>query len=94
MQTPGEIEVGEVTIGDEEAEVDQELQYDAARGDGGILPGQRMLPVRATIPRGPVLGLADNVHSVLYRAIIAGGRREGLFLEVDAIAAPEPPLQG
>ena len=53
-----------------------------------------MLPVQATIMSGLVLGLADNVPSVLYRAIIAGGQKEGLFLHIDAIATPEPPLQG
>ena len=46
------IKVGEVTLGDEEADIDQELQYDTAQGDGGILPGRRMLPVQATIMRG------------------------------------------
>ena len=94
LQTPDEIEVGEVTLGDEEAEVDQELQYDAAQGDGGILPGQRMLPIWATITRGRVPGLANNILSVLYRAVIAGGRKEGLFLDVNAIVTPKPPLQG
>ena len=94
MQIPDEIEVEEVTLEDKEVEVDQELWYDAAQDAGEILPSRRMLPVWATITRGRVLGLADNVPSVLYRAVIAGGRREGLFLEVDAIAALEPPIQG
>ena len=40
-----------------------------------------------------VLGLAGNVPRFLYLAIIAGGRREGLFLEVDAIVESVPPLQ-
>ena len=38
------LEIGEVTLGDEEAEVDQELRYKAAQGDGGLRPGRRMLP--------------------------------------------------
>ena len=91
LQTPDEIEVGEVTLKDEEAEIDQELQYSTAKER--ILPGWRMLPVWATITRGWVLGLADNIPSVLHWAIIAGGRREGLFLEVDAIVESMPPLQ-
>ena len=93
MQIPDEIEVEEVTLEDKEVEVDQELWYDAAQDAEGILPGWRMLPVQATITRGWVLRLADNVPSVLYWAIIAGGRREGLFLEVDANAEPVPPLK-
>ena len=93
LQTFSRIEIGEITLSDEEVEVDQELQYEASQGDGGLRPSRRMLPIQATIMRGRVLGLTDNIASVLYRAVIAGGRREGLFLEVDAIAAPVPPLQ-
>ena len=73
-------------------EVDQELWYDAAQDAKGILPGRRMLPVQAPITMGRVLGLADNIPSVLYRAIIGGGRREGLFLGVDAITESVPQL--
>ena len=36
--------------------------------------------------RGRALGLADNMPCVLYRAVLAGGRKEGLFLYVDPLA--------
>ena len=94
LQTFDEIKIGEVTHSDEEEEVDQQLRYEASQGDGGLRPGRRMLPIQAIIMRIHILVLADNILSVLYRAVIAGGWKEGLFLDIDAITRPEPPLQG
>ena len=33
------LEIGEVTLSDEEGEVDQELRYAVAQGEGGLQPG-------------------------------------------------------
>ena len=39
FQTFDGLEVGEVTLGDKEAEIEQELRSEAALGDGGPRPG-------------------------------------------------------
>ena len=87
------IEVGKTALEDEEPEAKQELRCGTAHNAEGVPQGRRLLPVRATIMRGRVLGLDDNEPSVLYQAIIGGGRKEGLFLEVNSNADSIPPLQ-
>ena len=74
IQTPEGVEVGEIALEDEDPEAEQELWYGAAHNAEGVPPGQRQLPIQATVTKGRVLGLYDTEQSILYQAIVFGGK--------------------